>query len=275
MNNELNLETLLLSRTCFAGVFLGTTALLGYSYWHNASSIKHLSKKPPSPAISKEDLLELMKALQTKCKEASSSIKEAVGAAKDKEEKRKLVELAPKALKDEVEKIQDEQIKKHSLTQDQVEEAFAYYTHENIMGGQDVHDAALQVKQAIGPFYYTREELLDAFDMIQSSEVQEQVQEYAIEKGSEAAQRMMQQGVHPMQMQQQFGQELGRICQDRMNREMRARYGVDIQSLGMHCMSNFPGDEAFSEKLQGIENSMMELVNGVAQKVLMSAGMGM
>jgi hypothetical protein len=60
-----------------------------------------------------------------------------------------------------------------------------------------------------------------------------------------------------------------------MDKEMRARYGLDIQSLGIHCMSNFPGDEALSEKLQGIENSMMELVNGVAQKVLMSAGMGM
>ena len=83
---------------------------------------------------------------------AQSSTKEAVGAAKDKEEKRKLVELAPKALKDEVERIQDEQIKKHSLTLDQVEEAFAYYTHENITGGDDVKDAALQIKQAIGPF---------------------------------------------------------------------------------------------------------------------------
>ena len=94
MNNEFNLETLLLSRSCCAGVFVGATALLGYSYWHNASSIvrvgvlksyccclftyvkymllqRRLSKKPPQPAISEGDLLQLMKSLQVKCKEAS------------------------------------------------------------------------------------------------------------------------------------------------------------------------------------------------------------
>lgn len=58
---------------------------------------------------------------------------------------------------------------------------------------------------------YTKEELQEALDMLQGSELQEQVQEYAIERGSEAAQKMISQGVHPMQMQQQFGQELGRM----------------------------------------------------------------
>lgn len=81
-----------------------------------------------------------------------NNIKEAVASARDREEKRKLVELAPRALKDEVEKIQIEQIKKYKLTHDQVEDAFAYYTHENVTEGQGIENEALKVKQAIGPF---------------------------------------------------------------------------------------------------------------------------